>query len=197
MTRSRKIVPISLEEQKRIMELRRVSTYNRRNIRHYRRPPLPPPPITLFLEKITANRPVVRSGETRSMREIVSSTCYNLRGICQYIRTFADEMENLLTSVESIAPVVEGVVSSYTRSLKNKEKPEMAKNEEQTNMSRGNTTSSKNTEDSPPTELEKDLAPPSSPTRKMPTEAELKEFLNNPLVASLMQMVAKNLAAKK
>lgn len=197
MSRYRKIVPINLEEQRRIMHLKRISTGNRRDVRYCRRPPLPPPPITLFLEKLTANRPMVRSGETRSMREMVATTCYNLRGICQYVRTFADEMENLLTSVESIAPVVEGVLTSYTRSLKSKENPEMEKKEAPTNMGRGNTNPSEDTKDSPSAEPKKDQTPPSSFPSKMPTEAELKEFLNNPLVASLMQVVAKNLAAKK
>jgi len=188
-------MPINAEEQRRIMNMRRINTVNRRNLTYCRRRPLPPPPITLLLEKITANLPMMRSGETRSMREMVTNTCFYLKGICQFVRTFADEMESLLTSVETIAPVVENALTSYTRSIKNKENPE--KKQEPTDMNQETTATSENIKDASSSNLEKDQTPPSSISGKMPTEAELKEFLNNPLVAALMQMVAKNLAAKK
>ena len=63
--------------------------YGKKRNRQFRRPSVPRPPLSHFLEKLAQNR---GSGETRSMREIVTSTCFNLRGVCRNIRTFADDI---------------------------------------------------------------------------------------------------------
>lgn len=194
MSRYRRITPISLEEQERIISQNKTSINERGDTRKLKRQPPPRPPIAIFMERLG----LYRSGETRSFREIVNSTCFNLRGVCQNIRTFADDMENLLSSVETIAPVVEGVVSGYTRSLKSKEQI-IEKKEAPVNMSREET-------ESPPvaTNTTPEISAEQSTVQitpsfsgKMPTEEEVKEFLNNPLVSTLMQVVAKNLVNKR
>ncbi|MGI6226014.1 MAG: hypothetical protein ACOYJ1_07175 [Peptococcales bacterium] len=195
MSRYRRITPICVEEQERLIRQRGYGM-ERKEIRQFRRPSVPRPPLSHFLEKLAQNR---GSGETRSMREIVTSTCFNLRGVCRNIRTFADDMESLLSSIETIAPVVEGVIAGYTRSLKSKESLDEKKQVPE-NMYRGNEESppppTTPVTETTPTQNTEPSAPPPFPG-KVPTEQELKDFLNNPLVATLMQMVAKNLANPK
>lgn len=207
MSRYRRITPINLGEQEEIISQRGIHNSTPKDTSPSRRAPMPRSPLALLLERLAPNR----SNEPRNVREMVSSTCFNLRGVCKNVRAFANDMENLLSSVESITPVVEGVVAGYARSLRVHENPAVEKppiakadpfippqqNNEQTYHPENNPANTYSNQSN--TQPNNNQINPDNPPllSKTPSEADLKEFLGNPLVSTLMQMLAKNLGPKQ
>lgn len=190
MSRYRKITPISIAERENILKEKIGVNRTMMQSRQLRRPSGPSPLLSI----LNLKNDLLRSFENKSSQEVICLACSNVRGVCGQIRTFANDLENLLSSVESFAPVVETVVSSYARSSKNKEK--LIKQDKPTT----NTENLTRTTEEKPTDNDNTKATnnssPSLP-KKMPSEEELKEFLNNPLVSMLLQTLTQRLTAPK
>jgi len=190
MSRYRKITPVNIAEREIILKEKMGVNRTMMQRRPLKRTPGPSPLLSL----INLKNDLLRSFENKSSQEVICQACSSVRGVCGQIRTFTNDLDKLLSSVESFAPVVETVVSSYARSTKNKEKTtEQDKNPINTeNLMR-------NTEEKPidsgSTKAINNTSPPVP--SKMPSEEELKEFLNNPLVSMLLQTLTQRLAAPK
>lgn len=187
MPRYRKISPVNAAQRERILKERFQGNKNtpqnpvKRTIRQNNHPLMP-------LMQIKNN--IQRSFENRSTQEVVFDTCRSLRGVCSQVRSFANDLEKLLGSVESVVPVVETVLASYTSSFKSK--PPIASQKEVSPKEKeiSPDDSEKMTRDNPKETGEKK-------PQKMPSEEEIKEFLNNPLVASLLQNITQKMMSKK
>lgn len=182
MPRCRKVPAVNVQEQKQIILQRKNKVL------------LPSGP---FFPVIRTRPPVSRTNI--SPKDYLLGICTNLRGVCKNVRNFATEMDNLLNSLENILPVVDTVVAGYTRSasLPKQNVNVTAKEEDIPEV-----------KDSPPVEntsIKEDTAktldtskvnetksagttPPS-----FPSEEEIKAFLSNPLVISLMQTLTQKL----
>jgi len=194
MPRYRRIRPVNVEELNKVMSQEEFSPAigQKKQKKPVRRP---------------LAKPIQRPTKTRSLSELLTGTCSNLRGACHTMRSFADDMDNLITSVESLTPVVASVVDGYTRSLKNRDRqlkedtsekvvkaveskePETEKaNPNLTNAETSNSSSEKATTSTPPqlNNPPKNSGSNSTPP-KMPSEEDLKQFLSNPLVKSVLQ----------
>ncbi|MFZ7103668.1 MAG: hypothetical protein ACOWWO_13585 [Peptococcaceae bacterium] len=192
MPRYRKITPVNINEQERILseKFNQNRPKYKKTVRRTQRPNENP-----LLPLYQLKTKLQRSFENRSTQEVVFDTCKSLRGICGQVRSFADEVDNLLGSVESIVPVMETVVSSYARSLKNKEQPILEKDKipaEETNKAKEDQSTDN---ENPIRENTADKT--SKMPAKMPSEMEIKEFLNNPLVASLLQNLTQKMMTNK
>ncbi|MDK2822471.1 MAG: hypothetical protein PWQ67_858 [Clostridia bacterium] len=219
MPRYRKISPVNIEEFKKIASEKK-HLINDSNLGEKEN-------VTNNYQEAERNnnslfkrkKPLRKTSQNRSIQEIVSSTCGNLRGLCGNIRAFADNLDNLLNSVETLVPVVNTLASEYSRSFKYLQ--EKQKETENTNSTNNNSEEIDNNTDqtivnNTNENTESDSKIPSSNvnsninnqdninlnrkqnyTPKMPSEAELKQFLNNPLVKSLMQALLQQMKPQK
>ncbi|MFZ5943003.1 MAG: hypothetical protein ACOYVD_02760 [Bacillota bacterium] len=189
MSRYRKISPIDSRQQEMLIETKSATPKSTAN-RPVRKTPRPRPISPLASLKASLQR----SLNNRSPQELVCETCSGLRGVCNHVRSFANDVDNLLNSIEALAPILDSVLAGYAltkkgndTALEKKTTPKSAETIYEEAKNNQNLTR-KDKEESPP---------PATPFNKVPSEEELKNFLNNPLVSTLLHTVTQKMMTQQ